>query len=490
MIIKAISQLMLLLACLFSSGLAASGQVIDIGNRRELFVDNYLIDEMQNVSFELARPRDEGVAFNFDKPWEGQFSGYCTMMKVGDQYRAYYRGLPTAQSDGSARESCCVAVSRDGVHWSKPELDVYEVDGHKKNNVVLFNSAPITHNFSPFLDTRPGTPENQRFKAVGGTMTSGLKLYASADGFRWKPMQEQAFLTKENVPYKYMFDSQNLMFWSELEQKYVCFFRVFENNIRRIARTDSVDLIHWSPTKLMEYQQGTAPAPIEHLYTSQTHPYIRAPHLYISLAARFFPGRQVLSDTEAVRLNVNPGYFKDTSDAILQTSRGGNSYQRTSLEGFIRPGIGPSNWVSRTNYPALNILQTSDSELSIYVNQDYAQPTAHLHRYTVRLDGLSSLRAKFQGGQVTTRPLTFRGSKLLLNFATSAAGGIKVEIQDLSGKPIPGYSLADNVETIGNEIERAATWKQGTDVSSLAGKAVKLHFVLKDADLYALRFAD
>ncbi len=54
------------------------------------------------------------------------------------------------------------------------------------------------------------------------------------------------------------------------------------------------------------------------------------------------------------------------------------------------------------------------------------------------------------------KPLDFRRTRLLLNFATSAAGGIRVEVQDADGQPIPGYTLAENVESIGNEIERPA----------------------------------
>lgn len=469
---------------------ASEREPIDLGSRLELFVDHYLIDQRTDVRIELARPRDEGEVLKFDQPWEGPFCGYCTVMFVDGQYRVYYRGLPMARSDGSPRESTCVAFSEDGIHWAKPELGLYEVDGTRDNNVVLFESAPITHNFSPFVDERPGVADEERFKAVGGTMNSGLFLYSSADGLQWTRMQEEPFLTKEVVPFPYMFDSQNLMFWSEHEGKYVCYFRVFKDGIRRIARTDSEDLATWTPTVLMEYRHAGGEAPLEHLYTNQTAPYFRAPHIYVSLAARFFPGRQVLSDDEANELGVNPGYFKDTSDAVLQTTRGGDIYDRAALEGFIRPGIGAQNWVSRTNYPALNMVQTSPTELSIYVNQDYAQPTAHLRRYSVRLDGLASVRADFSGGEFVTHPLTFSGDKLLLNFATSAAGGIQVEIQDDEGNALPGYGLSDCREVIGNEIARAVAWGESSDLRSLAGKKVRLRFVLRDADLYALQFAE
>ena len=82
----------------------------------------------------------------------------------------------------------------------------------------------------------------------------------------------------------------------------------------------------------------------------------------------------------------------------------------------------------------------------------------------------------------------FTGKALTLNFATSAAGGIQVEIQDAAGKPIPGFTLAEAQPVFGDSINRTVTWKNGSDVSSLAGKIVKLHFVLNDVDLYSIKF--
>jgi hypothetical protein len=126
--------------------------------------------------------------------------------------------------------------------------------------------------------------------------------------------------------------------------------------------------------------------------------------------------------------------------------------------------------------------------MSLYVQHDYAQPTAHLRRYSMRLDGFVSVRAPYEGGRMTTRPFIFAGEKLLLNFSTSAAGSIRVEIQDADGTPIPGYSAAEARELIGNYIEHPASWKKGADVSALAGRPIRLHFMMKDADLYSLQF--
>ena len=475
----------------FAASLSMAQDVADIGDRRELFVDQALIESTENAQLVMHRPHDEGVAVPFDKPWEGAFCGYATVIKDGDLFRLYYRGLPEAGKDGADAETTSYAESKDGINWTKPNVGLFEVRGTKDNNVVMANRAPVTHNFSPFLDAKPGVPDDQRFKALGGTMKSGLVAWVSADGKDWKKLQDAPVIPSEMVKFKYFFDSQNLAFWSQAEGKYLSFFRVFVDGIRRIARTTSDDFVNWSEPVLMEYQHRGGESPIDHLYTNQTSPYFRAPHLYISVAARFMPGRQVLNDEQAKLINVNPKYFKDTSDAVLMSSRAGNDfYDRTFLSSFVRPGIGAQNWVSRTNYPALNVVQTGPTEMSVYLNQDYAQPTAHLRRYSMRLDGFASAQADFAGGELITKPLKFSGKSLKLNFATSAAGGVRVEIQDASGKAIPGFALADSVEQIGNEIERVVLWKTGSDVSALAGKAVRLRFVLIDADLFAYRFGE
>ena len=228
--------------------------------------------------------------------------------------------------------------------------------------------------------------------------------------------------------------------------------------------------------------------PVEHLYTSNVQPYFRAPHLSIAFPARFQFGRQVVTAEECRRLGLTPDYVEDCSDAVFMTSRGGLDFDRTFPESFIRPGIGPNNWITRTNYPATGLVPTGPHEMSLYLMQDNAQATAHLRRYSLRLDGFASVHAPYAGGEMVTRPLTFAGTRLLLNFSTSSAGSIRVELQDAQGRPLPGYTLGESRELIGNHIDREASWASGADVAALAGRAVRLRLLMKDADLFALRF--
>jgi hypothetical protein len=198
----------------------------------------------------------------------------------------------------------------------------------------------------------------------------------------------------------------------------------------------------------------------------------------------------VLTPEEASAIRVHPKYFQDCSDAVLFSTRGGSLYDRTFLESSQRPGIGSENWVSRSNYPAWNVVQTGPAEMSFYVNKNYGQPTAHLTRYALRLDGFASVHAGYAGGELLTTPLRFRGKALEINFSTSAAGSVRAEVQDLSGKPLPGFSLAESRELIGDEIARVVSWKGGADISRIAGQPVRIRFALKDADLFSYRFVE
>ncbi len=458
------------------------GEAINIGSRLEIFVDRLMIERLSGTTIEMQRPVPAERVLRFDKKWEGAFAGYCTIIRDGDLYRLYYRGLPQPAPDGSESETTCYAESRDGINWIKPSLGLYEVMGSRQNNVILAGSAPLSHNFSPMLDNRPGVPAGQRYKALSGTKRSGLYAFVAADGIHWRKLSEQPVFTRGD------FDSQNLAFWSESEEQYVCYFRVFKRvggeGMRWIARTTSKDFLHWSDPEEMSF--GTAPP--EHLYTNQTHPYFRAPHIYLGIAARFMPGRQVLTVSQARDINVDPAYFRDCSDSVLLSSRGGTRYDRMFMEALIKPEIGLENWSSRTNYPALNIIPTGSTEMSLYIQKNYGQPTHYLQRYVLRTDGLTAVRAPYQGGELLTKPFKFEGKRLVTNFATSAAGSVRVEIQNIDGQPLPGYSLADAVEQIGNEIERTISWQNGEDVSSLKGKTIRLRFVMKDAELFSFRF--
>ena len=113
-----------------------------------------------------------------------------------------------------------------------------------------------------------------------------------------------------------------------------------------------------------------------------------------------------------------------------------------------------------------------------------------MRRYTLRLDGFVSVQAPMSGGELVTKSLTFTGKTLSLNFATSAAGNLRVELQDARGKALPGFALQDCDELFGDTVDRTVTWQSESDLSALIGDVVRMRFVLHDADLFALQFSE
>ena len=476
------------------------GAPIDIGTRRELFVDHLLVDALDGADLRLHEPHPAEVAVRFDDPWEDGFSFYPTVLQDGERFRMYYRG-------SISQSLTCYAESTDGISWTKPRLGLVEFEGSTANNIIL--AGPTT--VAPFKDARPDVPDDELYKANSVERSgseAGLIGYVSADGIRWRRLRDEPIVpsSTENA-----FDSQNVMFWSEVEQCYVLYARHMAGGRRATMRAASGDFREWTIPTPMTYSDTGSITPSAHLYTNQTQPYFRAPHIYISLPGRIFftntkhvtldedlaaAGKRVASPELERFYRENLGERSqrgvgDFSDAVLLSTRAGSTrFDFTFRESFVRPGLGLANWVTRTNYPACGVVQTSPTEMSVYLVRHYGQATCQLQRMALRLDGFASVHAAYEGGEMLTRPMVFSGRELEINYSTSAAGRLSVELQRPDGTPLPGRSLADCLSMTGDAIDQTVEWRVGSDLSELRGEPVRLRLALKDADLYSLRFRE
>ena len=440
---------------------------VALGTRVEMFVDDWLIDSNRSrgeVTLQLQAPVKREIVLVTDKPWEGPDSAYFTVFQDGPLVRLYYRGIVPA-GDTSAGQVTCYAESTNGVHFTRPNLGLVEFQGSKENNIIYRGIE--AHNFAPFRDTNPAARPGERYKALAGIL-SKLYAFVSPDGIHWTKLQAEPVMTKG------AFDSLNLSFWDERTQDYRCFSRYFDADVRAIQSCTSTDFIHWTDPAPNLYSQR---APKEHFYTNGTRPCPGAPHIYLSFPKRFVPERKKFADYKEMGV----------SDAVFMSSRDGVNWDRTFLEAWVRPGLDNRNWTQRSNMPAWGIVQLDPAEFSMYITEHYEWPDHRLRRITVRRHGFASVHAGAAGGEFTSRLLTFTGKHLILNYATSAAGAIQVEMLDAQGNPIEGRSLADMPALFGDELDAVVTWKSGSDLSGLIGKPVRFRFVLKDADLFALR---
>jgi len=482
---------------------AQAADPIDIDSRLEPLVDQALVDTLEGgAKLKLHHPRPREIAMTFDQPWEGNASGYPTVFKDGDIYRMYYRGhrylidkppLRQAQS-----EAVCYAESEDGIHWTRPNLGLFKWPGADDNNIIWMGT-PEAHNFAPFKDSNPDCPPEQRYKAIGGTTTSkGLWTFQSADGVVWKRLSDSPVVSKG------AFDSHNTAFWDAEQNRYSMYVRFFSegqfSGLRLIGMCHSDDFHTWSEPVGLDYP-GSPP---QQMYTNQILPYYRAPHVLFGFPTRYVAKPLSKHVQQLPPVDLRDKLIKlyqrvgtDLTDGLFMSSRDGRAFKRWD-EAFLRPGPeGEHRWIYGDNYQSYGLFETpSDTpglpnEISLHFDEGaWRNEIRCVRRYTIRLDGFVSLNAPYAGGAMTTKPLTFSGKQLVLNYATSAAGTLKVAIQNADGSEIPGFTLDDCEELFGDSTVQVASWKNGADVSQLAGKPIRLHFELKDGDLYSFQFAD
>ncbi len=462
-----------------------------IGSRLELFVDDYVIESMDGVRLRLQTPQPAGIVMNHDKPWEGTTSAYHSVFQDGDLFRMYYRGSShagyTIQSLMKPGETpipeheqvACYAESRDGIHWNRPSLGLIEFEGSKDNNIVWIGNRAGGHNFAPFKDGNPDAPDSQRYKAVGSSNIGGKPVllgFVSPDGIHWSKVRDEPIITDGH------FDSLNVAFWDSVRQRYSAIYRSGHEGVRSFKFSHTGNFVDWPPAGTYADYGDT---PREQLYTNSTTPYFRAPHIYVAFPKRLVQWRTFHTDVSG----------SGVSEGVFLSSRDGVHWDRRFMEAFVRPGRDARSWVHRTNMIAAGVLPTADDEISIYVSRHYTSPSAHLERMVLRTDGFVSASAGYGGGELVTKPLVFQGNNLVLNFATSAAGSIHLEIQDAEGNPLPGFALEESPLIWGDEIEHTVRWERShsratTDepLRRITGKPVRLRFVMKDADLFSLRF--
>jgi len=511
-IMKAYSLLYLALPLSLSAA-----DVTDIGTRREIFVEDTLIESVSGKArLELHHPEAREIALEHDAAWEGTGSGYHSIFRDGDIYRMYYKAWHLEVKDGKVNTGthplfCCYAESDDGITWRKPSLGLVEFAGSKENNIVLAPEEFAKVKSDPghpavFKDENPACPPEAKYKAIiRSAKPHGLLLFQSADGLKWSLAHPEPVITEG------AFDSQNLAFYDPNINAYRAYWRTFTGGrtdgeewkpegVRAIRTAVSKDLVNWEPWQDLTY----ADSPEEELYTNGVKPYDRAPHLLLGFPARYLDrgwseSMKALPEKEhrEARAAASPRYGTAITEGLLMASRDGVRFKRWN-EAFLRPGIErEGSWNYGHQYLAWHAVETRGSlegapnELSFYATESYwTGKSSLLRRYVLRLDGFVSVNAPMSGGELLTKSVRFSGESLAINFSSSAAGGIRVEIQDADGRALPGYALDDCPPVFGDALDRVVAWKGGTDLTALVGQPVRLRFEMKDADLYAYRFAE
>ena len=152
--------------------------VIDIGSQRELFVDRHLIDRLEGATLKLHSPQLTPLA-------PGSFRGaYNTVIKDGDLYRRYYRAVVEGYQgegyDGHPGEYTAYAESRDGIHWTRPNLGLFEINGSRDNNADTGQCFSVQPQLQPLSGYASGGSAEASLQGPGrgpqGWWTGGVRL--------------------------------------------------------------------------------------------------------------------------------------------------------------------------------------------------------------------------------------------------------------------------------------------------------------------------
>ncbi len=548
------------LATLLASTIMFANEPLRIGSQKQLFIgpfdesgrDTYLVESMTNVEMTMnpAHVTGERLVVQ-DKPWEG--TGILDMrqfvIKDGDTFRMYYNALPhhiVSKDPKDPRKNIwgrpynrilCYAESKDGIHWTKPNLGLCEWNGSRENNILLPNKdlgyvfsemdGPCVfidpnartrdEKYKMFIKISPvrGKPEESDDRPIPVRVTKQLPkaqyAFASTDGIHWRLMSPR----KVNAGPKN--DTAYSVFWDGRIDKYVQYSRVWQAAPEQVAyykrthkgydgravvlhvgRAMSDNFLDWSSEETVLkpdiIDRAGSPEGLTRMdfYGGNISRYREAQDVYIGLPNAYYHWKFDLT-----RKWWTGKYVQEpsTMDVQLVLSRNGVHWHRTpKRKPFIRLGRQGTFW-SKTIWPDGNAIRVGD-ELWFYFagldvhHKEQSQKKSHGARghAVLRLDGFISADAAYTGGELTTKPLIFSGNRLELNVDTSAGGTVLVEIQDETGKAIVGFTVKDADEMNGNYIRKVSTWNGSSDVSSLVGKPVRLRFVMRDTELYAFQF--
>jgi hypothetical protein len=449
--------------------LAEPPAVIPIDVGRQLFVDNFLIEEtnlrrtFHRTSYHPATP-----LLRPDQPWE-RTGDFATAMVFSDGvwfdpadslFKMWYMGGHT--------RSTCYAVSRDGIRWEKPRLDV-----RPGTSIVHAGSRDSC---TVWLDLEEPNPKKRfrMFRSVRARSRGDwmLELHFSADGIHWSDVGQSGIC-----------GDRTTVFYNPFRKVWVYSLR---SNDRKLGRTRSYienrdveagarwkdsDPWLWVGADLLDPERNDLRTPCQ-LYNLDAVAY-----------------ESVLLGLFSVWRG-QPRDRAKPNDVVLGFSRDGFHWDRPDRRPFcpVSENFGAWNW-GNVQSAAGGCLIVGD-KLYSYVSGRAGirgKPTSGVCTTglaTLRRDGFASMDGGTHEGRLTTRLVRFRGRHLFVN-NDAPRGELRVEVLDVKGQVIPTFSRTNCMPIQADRTSQRVQWKGSHDLSRLAGRPVKFRFYLRDGRLYA-----
>ena len=460
-----------------------------LGSFRELFLDDERIESAYQVGRVVhpAKTTPQPV-IRADKPWEGSAYIYGSVYKMGDTYRMWY----TAYNNLAPNYHTAYAESKDGLTWTKPNLGLVEFHGSKDNNLVPGHGT-VAYNSD--------APPERRYTAMGFqkgevNKTLGYYVWFSPDGIKWTRASEKPALLDGDV--------SNISY-DPVEKRYIATIkkRMFTARTPGIYErtafvSTSPDGVTWTQPWIGVSGDYADDGAVEAMGGLEAQIYGMPVSRYESTYIGFPWVFQIV--------NYTAGRSKQTGDGPVQvqiaSSRDLTRWARPVRDPIILPGQ-PGSWNDGAHYTASNFL-VDDEKITMYYGafslghggSDPKDPhrgnnVGQSGMATWRRDGWVSLtNASMPGlgnpGQVTTKPLKFDGKSLHVNAVVRPEGSLKIEVLDAAdNKPIDGFGADQSVATSGDQLDAKVEWAGGKSLDDLAGREVRLRFVMVGVDLYS-----
>jgi len=444
-----------LVLCMIRSVSAQSyvdAALVPIGLRKQLVVDDYVLDEKTHVTRELGsvvKANNGQPIIVVEKPWE-DFSSCIigSVFREAGKFKMYYKvgyGDP-APGDPPEKRPLRVAYaeSTDGLHWTKPSLGVHVFQGGRDNNLI----DPM--GMQCFPDPHENDPRHKYKSAYTHWREIKASLAHSSDGLRWMP-----YNNGQPVTYRAA-DTINQLLWDESAKVYRLYTRTdYQDKLKaEIEVRGTRDMVNpdiktdptaW--TTVREWCFNRNPQEYKRRQIYSLNGWIYEGVQFGLLWSLEYPG-----DRSEGPLDLDRRHERDVMNFYIVTARGDEMWNLEWVyadQPLIPRGPNGSfdkDWVQ----PAINVVTWNDQHWIYYVGQRerHGVPVPALNvrgaigLATLRLDGFVGLTAGEQRGTILTKPLKLMGAGLEVN-ADASQGSLRIEVLDEARRAIPGYSNDD-----------------------------------------------
>jgi hypothetical protein len=458
------------------------------GPWRRLFLDAWAVEQSQGLTrtFHAAEKYSGNPVLKGEKPWETVPSAitgpyvYGTVAWDGDKLRLWYQILTKGNHVGYAE-------SRDGIHWTKPELGIIEFNGSKANNLSASVLVPGGESHNPSVLRCPGADARKRYALYAFDNKAGhARVAFSADGLHWKYAPET-----EKKP---LFSSSDVVnfFYDPYQRRYTVTWKTRSRRGRAVGVGWSEDGLAWTkPYDGPLFAADDLDPDATQIYGMPVFPY---QGMYIGLPwmyhARYFKS----GEYTVKKLHEAQEDSPRTMEVQLAWSWDLVNWTREPGRQQFIPRGAKGQWDGGMIVTARAPVLVGDKLYFYYGGTDGLHDdnrvNAAIGLATLRLDGFCSMRAEGTEGWLISRRDPFRRPAVTVNARTSKDGYVLAEILDRRNRIVPGFSRDDCVAFEGDSTRHELRWKTAQFPADRKASDYKIRFRLKNAELFSYLPAD